>query len=838
MADFNEETIRRLEAEFNRGQMSASQFATALSALNGQIARSRQQAGDLAGALNRAAQGSRNQGAAAAALAADLKRAAQSARATSATSEEARRKYEEYVTQVTRELGDRELRANIRRFSEGAFNAAGSAEAFNRVLAFASKPMNSLGSVFSSYQAGSSQIGTASTVLREGASLAGSSLSALGKAMQEASLGMGLLAKSIPGRIIATGLGALGMAADAAGRALKEAAQKVLPALQAEIEKNIGAFQALSSAGATFGYGLTSMIKASAAAGLTLDQFAKIVVTNREALAGTGLGVSEASNVMVRSIQVGGDTVKKRLLNLGYTIEEQAGLYAETMKRMTQSGERINPNDRAQLAVVSEQTQKYADNLRIIAQITGEDAKAKMAEAQAAANELAFQQKLAGMDAKQRDEIIQSMAAMSPLMRKAYQETVVFGQAITPAVAAAVGQSEAMQQSLQETVAAHESGTLTARRQLEINARYGDRVKDDLLGNEAIARAGMAGVGGIVGEIKAAMQDELQYRIKWNKDAIQGAIDRTLSQAEPETMDNNRGQLQSKMTDLILNNQNLNVQIQNTVLTVGVLDGYLQAANFAVREFTDALSAFTNLWPQFARTTELNTVRRDQIQLGQPLTPQQVPEQIRLRERELELLQQDPNRGRGGDIDRRANYLQQQIDSLRQNGQLNPNVTIPRTPARSPSQPTQQQPAVPGQPLGSPPGVPQPQQPNQQAPGPQSNARPASATTPAAAMTTENLYRQARALYGAPTEREQAEQIQQQALARQSIDDQDEREAQSSRVAQQRMREDRERVARVNNDSRVLEQLASTMDAVRNSMEDSLRHLARIEDYTRQTATG
>lgn len=837
MADFNEETIRRLEAEFNRGQMSASQFATALSALNAQIARSKQQAGDLAGALNRAAQGSRSQGAAAAALAADLKRAAQSARASSATSEEARRKYEEQVSHLVSQIGDRELRANIKRFSEGAYNAAGSAEAFNRVLAFASKPMNSLGSVFSSYQAGSSQIGTASTVLREGASLAGSSLSALGKTMQEAALGMGLLAKSIPGRIIATGLGALGMAADAAGRALKLAAEKVLPALQAEIEKNIGAFQALSSAGATYSEGLQSMINASGLAGLTLDQFAKIVVTNKEILAGSGLGVSEASNLMARSIRSGGDEAKKRLLNLGYTIEEQAGLYAETMKRMTQSGERFRSGDPNATAMVAEQTQKYAENLRIIAQITGEDAKAKMAEAQAAANELAFQQKLAGMDAKQRDEIIQSMSAMSPLMKKAYQETVVFGQAITPGVAAAVGQSEAMQQALQETVALHESGLLTTRRQLDINAKYGDSIKDDLLGNEAIARAGMAGVGGIVGEIKAAMQDELQYRIKWNRDAIQGAIDRTLKQSEPEKMPEGEGALQSKMTDLILNNQKLNVQIQNTVLTVGVLDGYLQAANFAVREFTDALSAFTNLWPQFARTTELNTIRRDQIQLGQPLTPQQVPDQIRLRERELELLQQDPNRGRGGDIDRRINYLEQQNDSLRQTGQLNPNVTVPRNLIRTPTQQRPaQQPAVPAQPPSIPSGG--PQQPNQPTPGPQTNARPASTALPAAAMTTENLYRQARALYGAPTQQEQAEQIQQQALSRQSIDDQDERESQSSRMAQQRSIEDRERVARVNNDSRVLEQLASTMDAVRNSMEDSLRHLSRIEDYTRQTATG
>ena len=134
-------------------------------------------------------------------------------------------------------------------------------------------------------------------------------------------------------------------------------------------------FKALNSTGAMFADGMTGMQRTAADAGLTIQQFGKVVQENAKSLGATGEGMSSAAERMARvKGEIDKSGVGMRLQKLGYSFEEQAGLVAETMERLNTSGKGRMLSDQT----VMQQTEVYANNLRLISSITGEDAKAKM----------------------------------------------------------------------------------------------------------------------------------------------------------------------------------------------------------------------------------------------------------------------------------------------------------------------------------------------------------------------------------------------------------------------------------------------------------------------------
>ena len=136
------------------------------------------------------------------------------------------------------------------------------------------------------------------------------------------------------------------------------------------------------------------MITNAGRAGLTLGQLDAVVKANKDTLAQSGLGIAGATDLLTKSLQQGGDNLRKRLLNLGYTVEEQAGLMSEVMAQMHRSGKDIAKGPEGQ-QLIAQETAKYAENLRILSSITGEDARAKRKQLEQQNQDLAFQQVLA-----------------------------------------------------------------------------------------------------------------------------------------------------------------------------------------------------------------------------------------------------------------------------------------------------------------------------------------------------------------------------------------------------------------------------------------------------------
>ena len=310
------------------------------------------------------------------------------------------------------------------------------------------------------------------------------------------------------------GLGSiLGYAADKTAQLAKFGVE----VLGAELEKTIDAYSKSNLAGALFADGMTGLRNAAHDAGLTLSQFANVLTKHSADLAGLGEGVTGAARRMGAAMTAGGNNMRTQLLNLGYSFEEQAGLVAETMAAMRQSGGKLMASDQE----VAQQTVKYAENLRVISAITGEDAQKKSEQVKQQASQLAFQQKLAGMDEKQRIGVINAMKNMSDLERRNFMDMVNFGTVINKEGATAQAMSGGLTSAVSSYYEAFRSGTLDELSARKISAQNAEQQKKDYLGLTDIATAQAAGVGGLAGILGEILGKELAYRNKVNAESIQ-----------------------------------------------------------------------------------------------------------------------------------------------------------------------------------------------------------------------------------------------------------------------------------------------------------------------------
>lgn len=263
-------------------------------------------------------------------------------------------------------------------------------------------------------------------------------------AVRAISIGLGLLAK------------AFGFGADRT--------QELNNLLAQETQKTIDNFRVISSSGVAFLDGMTGFRDTAFQAGLTMEEFSKVVKNNSELIAESGMGINEGSkflaNVMeqtrTRFTGVGNVTtsLREQMLNLGFGIEEQGEIVAQTMAQIRRAGG--NPQDAIDVA---NRTAEYAKNLRIISQVTGEDAKKKMKEAQDIANDLAFNAKIReqarakfGDDQAKINEFVsnmtQNMALLPKEVQDAVKQQVLFGTAIGDTAVALASTPQQLQDSI------------------------------------------------------------------------------------------------------------------------------------------------------------------------------------------------------------------------------------------------------------------------------------------------------------------------------------------------------------------------------------------------------
>lgn len=230
--------------------------------------------------------------------------------------------------------------------------------------------------------------------------------------------------------IAGTAIGALGLVAETTGEKIGNLAKETIDYLNKELENTNKAFRSITQSGALLSGGMTEMRQAAATAGLDVTMLSNVVKDSSQNMSQMGIGMGEATK---RIAGISGELRKSdlgmQLRNLGYNAEEQASLAASVAANLRAAGDTRVRSDRD----VAEMTVRYGKDLKILGDITGQDAKKKMEEARARAMEqdlLAEAMARGGPEAMEK--LRNQLATMPDVMKKGYLEFVSSGgEAIT-----------------------------------------------------------------------------------------------------------------------------------------------------------------------------------------------------------------------------------------------------------------------------------------------------------------------------------------------------------------------------------------------------------------------
>lgn len=350
----------------------------------------------------------------------------------------------------------------------GAGISSGLAQSGNAVLGFGKTLATSALAVASSFattydQMAKDPIGAAATMLATNIDI----FAAAGKAAVDV---VGGAAKGLASAIPVVG-GAVGGVVDALSTAAKAAIDFAASVLKManqvfanEFKKSADMLHNFTKAGASFAGGMLEMRNIAHDSGVGMETFSKIVSTSGEEIRTMGLNQADGARAVAAGMKAltstvgnSGNNLRDEMLALGYTYEEQGAIVAQMGAQMKAQGQNIKNLAPSELA---RQTKEYATNLKVISDITGQDAKKLQEKARAESMRGALMGKL---DANQQKAFKDAHATLmtlgpeaGPKMQQALMQMLAGGTVTDPVIA---GNAEAMEM-IKKTAGQIQSGNV------------------------------------------------------------------------------------------------------------------------------------------------------------------------------------------------------------------------------------------------------------------------------------------------------------------------------------------------------------------------------------------
>ena len=198
----------------------------------------------------------------------------------------------------------------------------------------------------------------------------------------------------------------------------------VFGAVAAAAEKQLGSFQQLASVGATFGGSMNAMNNAASGAGLTVDQFSKIVSSNGQAIAELG-GTTEAGAKRFADLgkKMRQSGLGDELLRLGYSTEGINKGMAGYLATMGSSG-RLQGASTTQLAQGAATYMKELDGL---SKITGQNREDLAKERERLAKDAQVEAAMQHLDEKQRSNMLTYIQSFPKAQQSAIKDMLATG---------------------------------------------------------------------------------------------------------------------------------------------------------------------------------------------------------------------------------------------------------------------------------------------------------------------------------------------------------------------------------------------------------------------------
>ena len=298
-------------------------------------------------------------------------------------------------------------------------------------------------------------------------------------------LGAGLMAFGLAGRLAGGAMmlyaQKMGVESDLKTQAMNARNQILLTGGDALLKSYMEA----TRAGAVITNGFDGMNKSLRGSRYTVEDYTAIVKASGQQLAGTGMGVGEASMMIGRVGKVLKDTkLDRAMLALGFSYQEQGQIMAQVMADMRRRDPTAVLNDKE----VAQRTKQYAHDLAVLSDITGKDAKAKMEQSRKMSGQLAFQQYLQGLG-KNGAMVEKAMATLSPQIQQNMMDMANFGSVINKQGAIMTAANPALDSMQRELFAAMNAGVLNNDMAIKIQGKYSASVNEGMLSNRGLALA-------------------------------------------------------------------------------------------------------------------------------------------------------------------------------------------------------------------------------------------------------------------------------------------------------------------------------------------------------------
>jgi len=405
---------------------------------------------------------------------------------------------------------------------------------------------------------------------------------------------MGAAATGIAKAALPKELRAISGVVDATGKIIESGLQVGVGLLSKELNDSIKMMNTFNKMGAGFAGGVKEMRQAAFDAGMTVDQFTATMeraTPNLKLMGMTTAGaINKVSDVAFEfgRVKTGGETLRNQLRGLGYTVEEQSELAAQYLanQRATMTAEQFKNIDSKKVA---EQTRQYAVDLKVLADITGKNAKAAMEEARVKSMEADI---MAQLSPEEATKFQAAYAAMPDYAKKGFLEYVASGgQAITDqATNIGMAQNAQFEQLIKGSYASIKDANMSAstinKQVLEqvsvVGAEQQRIVKES--GGGIIALANRLGASGL-GEISSLFNSMLSSGL-YSKEAVEQ------SRKNQESMAN----LNNKLTNDIVKFQD---DMAKYAITMSAqLGSFLQPFTEVLGKMTFAMNSFVVLTTQ------------------------------------------------------------------------------------------------------------------------------------------------------------------------------------------------------------------------------------------------
>lgn len=259
----------------------------------------------------------------------------------------------------------------------------------------------------------------------------------------------------------------LAKAVGGVGKALAEAAKAANEAMSKEYEKSVNNFKAFNTAGASFAGGMGEMDKLATNSGIGIESFSKVIGKSQDSIHRMGGGAADAGRKLSDGLHAlttttgkSGQSLRNELFKLGVAYEDQGSVMMDYMASAKAAGkdlQNMTPED------VAQGTKEYAKNLKVLGDITGQNAQKLMQAAQVDSNRAS----LTGTLTKDQNEAFKSVhtifSSVAPDLQEALTQYVATGAITNKAVL----MNSNVLDEVRKAGDAIKSGTMTAEQSMQ-----------------------------------------------------------------------------------------------------------------------------------------------------------------------------------------------------------------------------------------------------------------------------------------------------------------------------------------------------------------------------------